>query len=75
MLFNDALNTFYVGSMEGRKFNDALDTFYLHLYGVRPVVERWLEREIAQWVNSMKDRSDDPRTMSERFHWEGESIM
>ena len=25
---------------------------------VTPVVEHWLEREIAQWV--MKDRSDDP---------------
>ena len=27
---------------------------------VIPVVEHWLEREIAQWVHSMKDRSDDP---------------
>ena len=27
---------------------------------VIPVVEDWLEREIAQWVHSMKDRSDDP---------------
>ena len=28
---------------------------------VTPVVEYWLEREIAQWRNSpMKDRSDDP---------------
>ena len=27
---------------------------------VTPVVENWLEREIAQWVHSMKDRSDDP---------------
>ena len=25
-----------------------------------PVVEHWLEQEIAQWVHSMKDRSDDP---------------
>ena len=25
-----------------------------------PVVEHWLEREIAQWVHTMKDRSDDP---------------
>ena len=24
------------------------------------VVEQWLEREIAQWVHPMKDRSDDP---------------
>ena len=27
---------------------------------VTPVVEHWLEREIAPWVRSMKDRSDDP---------------
>ena len=25
-----------------------------------PVVEHWPEREIAQWVHHMKDRSDDP---------------
>ena len=25
-----------------------------------PVVEHWLEREIAQWVHPMKNRSDDP---------------
>ena len=28
-------------------FNHALDTYYLRLYGVTPVVEHWLEREIA----------------------------
>ena len=27
---------------------------------VTPVVEHWLEREVAQWVHPMKDRSDDP---------------
>ena len=27
---------------------------------VTPVAEHWLEREIAQWVHSRKDRSDDP---------------
>ena len=27
---------------------------------VKPVVEHWLEREIAQWVHPMKDRSYDP---------------
>ena len=27
---------------------------------VTPVVERWLEREIAQWIHPMKDLSDDP---------------
>ena len=26
---------------------------------VTPVVEHWLEREIAQWVHPMKDRSDE----------------
>ena len=27
---------------------------------VTPFVVHWLEREIAQWVHHMKDRSDDP---------------
>ena len=27
---------------------------------VSPVVEHWLEREIAQWVHPMKDWFDDP---------------
>ena len=27
---------------------------------VKPVVEHWLEREIAQWVHPMKDGPDDP---------------
>ena len=27
---------------------------------ITPVVEHWLELEIAQWVHPMKDRSDDP---------------
>ena len=27
---------------------------------VTPVVEHWLEREIAQWVHPIKDWSDDP---------------
>ena len=27
---------------------------------VTPVVEYWLEREIAQWVHSMKDQSNNP---------------
>ena len=41
---------------------------------VTPVVEHWLEREIAQWVHPMKDRSDDPshqlclRPCSKRKH-------
>ena len=35
---------------------------------VTPVVEHWLEQEIAQWVHPMKDRSTTHRTMSERFY-------
>ena len=44
-------------------------SFYMHhptdrithtMAFVTPVVEHWLEREIAQWVHPMKDRSDDP---------------
>ena len=27
---------------------------------ITPVVEHWLEWEIAQWVHPMKDRSDNP---------------
>ena len=34
------------------------DNTYHRLY--TPAVEHWLEREIAQWVHPMKDRSDDP---------------
>ena len=45
------------------------ELFYMHHHTdriihttafVTPVVEHWLEREIAQWVHPMKDRSDDP---------------
>ena len=39
---------------------------------VTPVMEHWLEREIAQWVHPMKDRSNDPshdeRTLSPRSY-------
>ena len=39
---------------------------------VTRVVEHWLEREIAQWVHPMKDRSDDPshheQTLLPRSH-------
>ena len=39
---------------------------------VTPVLEHWLEQDLAQWFNPMKDRSDDPlhheRTLySDRF--------
>ena len=41
---------------------------------VTPVMDHWLEREIAQWVHPTKDRSDDPshheRTLLPRmFIW------
>ena len=35
---------------------------------VTPVVEHWLEREIAQWVHPMKDRSDDPPHHERTLH-------
>ena len=41
---------------------------------VTPVVEHWLEREIAQWVHPMKDRSDDP-PHHERTQNYGESFV
>ena len=47
--------------------------FYMHLRiapttaFVTPVMEHWLEREIAQWVHPMKDRSDDPLHHEQTF--------
>ena len=35
---------------------------------VTPVVEHWLEWEIAQWVHPMKDQFDDPSHMSKRSY-------
>ena len=32
-------------------------------YHITPVVEHWLEREIAKWVQPMKDRSNDPSNL------------
>ena len=90
VLFNDALNTFYLRLYGVRHMvKDHSDSergnplpphgllftinsqgfFYMHHHTdriahttafVTPVVEHWLEREIAQWVHPMKDRSDDP---------------
>ena len=49
VLFNDALNTFYLrlyGRKEGNVlFNDALNTFYLRLYGVRHMVKNHSDSE------------------------------
>ena len=88
VLFNDALNTFYLRLYGVRHMvKDHSDSekgnplpphwlffpikskgfFYMHhptdrishtTAFVTPVVEHWLEREIAQWVHPMKDRSD-----------------
>ena len=53
----------------GYSFRLTASVFYMHHPSnriahttafVTPVVEHWLEREIAQWVHPMKDRSDDP---------------
>ena len=41
---------------------------------VTPVVEHWLEREIAQWVHPMKDRSDDP-SHHERTYIKEENVL
>ena len=89
VLFNDALNTFYlrlygvrhmVKDHSDSKKGNPLPPHRLLLSisskgsfictiphrithttaFVTPVVEHWLEREIAQWVHPMKDRSDDP---------------
>ena len=89
VLFNDALNTFYlrlygvrhmVKDHSDSEKGNPLPTHSLLLSisskgsfictipdrithttaFVTPVVEHWLEREIAQWVHPMKDRSDDP---------------
>ena len=89
VLFNDALNTFYLRLYGVRHMvKDHSDSekgnplpphrlllsinskgFYMHhptdrithtTAFVTPVVEHWMEREIAQWVHPMKDQSDDP---------------
>ena len=89
VLFNDALNTFYlrlygvrhmvedhsdsekgnslpphtllfpISTKEGFFYMHHLTDRITHTAFVTPVVEHWLEREIAQCVH-LKDRSDDP---------------
>ena len=53
----------------GYSFRLTARVFYMHHHTERiahitafvtPVVEHWLEREVAQWAHPMKDRSDDP---------------
>ena len=102
VLFNDALNTFYLrlygvrhmveDHSDSEKGNplpphrlllsiNSKGSFYMHhptdrithtTAFVTPVVEHWLEREIAQWVHPMKDRSEDPshheRTLLQRSY-------
>ena len=71
--FNDALNTFYSDGERGNPLQPHRLLFPISsnvfLYAsshrhttafVTPVVEHWLEREIAQCVHPMKNRSDDP---------------
>ena len=84
VLFNDALNTFYLrlygvrhmvkdhsDSEKGNPLPPHRLRLSINSKGsfictiaqtafVTSVVEHWLEREIAQWVHPMKDRSDDP---------------
>ena len=90
VLFNDALNTFYLrlygvrhmvkDHSDSEKGNplpphgllfpiSSKGSFYMHhptdriahtTAFVTQVVEHWMEREIAQWVHPIKDRSDDP---------------
>ena len=90
VLFNNALNTFYLRIYGVRHMvkKDHYDSekghplpphrlllsinskfFYMHhpthrithtTAFVTPVMEHWLEREIAQWAHPMKDRSNDP---------------
>ena len=89
VLFNDALNTFYLrlygvrhmvkDHSDSEKENplpphrlllsiNSKSSFICTIPDrithttafVTPVVEHWLEREIAQWVHPIKDQSDDP---------------
>ena len=95
VLFNDALNTFYLqlygvrhmvkDHSDSQKRNslpphrlllsiNSKGSFICtipqtHTMAfVTPVVEHWLEREIAQWVHPMKDRSDDPPHHERMFY-------
>ena len=98
VLFNDALNTFYLrlygvrhmvkDHSDSEKGNplpphmlllsiNSKGYFYMHhptdrithtTAFVTPVVEHWLEREIAQCVHPMKDRSDDPSHHERRLY-------
>ena len=89
VLFNDALNTFYLRlygvrhmvkdhsdsekgnplpphrlllsiNSKGSFICTIPDRITPTTASVTPVVEYWLEREIAQWVHPMNDRSNDP---------------
>ena len=78
VLFNDALNAFYLrlygvrhmvkDHSDSERGNPLLPHGMHHPTDriahttafVTPVVEHWLEWEIAQWVHSTKDWSDDP---------------
>ena len=83
-LFNDALNTFYLqlygvrhmvkdhsDSERARVLLYATDRITHTTAFVTPVMEHWLEREIAQWVHPMKDRSDDPSHHEREYSYHG----
>ena len=65
ILFNDTLNTFYLQLYGIRHMVTSKGSFICIIPDriahttafVTPVVEHWLEREIAQWVHPMKDRA------------------
>ena len=72
VLFNDALNTFHSTVIWRRTYGKGPLRYHMHhptdriahtTVFLKPVLEHWLEREIAQWVHPMKDR-----TMSERSY-------
>ena len=106
VLFNDALNTFYLqlygvrhmvkdhsDSEKGNPLPPHRLLFSINSKGsfiltipqtCTSIVEHWLEREIAQWVHSSKDRPDDPshheRTLLPRSYislplWNGTQLL
>ena len=54
------LTTTQITREETRQYQLLTDRITHTTAFVTPVVDHWLEREMAQWVHPMKDRSDDP---------------
>ena len=76
--FNEALNTFYLRLYGIRHMvkdhsdsvkGNLLPSHRLLLSINSKGVEHWLEREIAQWVHPMEDRSDDPSYHERTLVW------